>query len=80
MGGPRRAARFWLCYSLTLLFRCAASSFLMSSGVSLGRSIVSEVMLISPVYLNGTCLCSLIDTPENLSQSLALMRLPCMIW
>ena len=41
-------------YSLTLLLRVAIWSFLMSSGVSWGRSIVSVILLIFPVNVNGT--------------------------
>ena len=43
-----------LRYSLALLFRCAASSFLMSSGDNCGRSIFSVSLLSLPVKVNGT--------------------------
>jgi len=41
-------------YSLVLLFRVAASSFLMSSGDSCGRSMASVILSILPVNVNGT--------------------------
>lgn len=43
-----------ISHSLTLLLRCAAWSFLMSSGASFGRSIVSVILLSLPVNANGT--------------------------
>ena len=41
-------------YSLVLLFRWAAWSFLMSSGESFGRSIERVILSILPVKANGT--------------------------
>ena len=40
-------------YSLALLFRVAASSFLMSSGESCGRSTLIVSLLSLPVNVNG---------------------------
>src|SRR5262245_13602113 len=45
---------FRSCYSRTFLWRCASMSRFSSSGVSLGWSIVSVILLILPVNLNGT--------------------------
>ncbi len=53
-GHPAKGARAYPSYSLTLLLRCACSSFLISSGDSFGRSIVNVILLILPVKLKGT--------------------------
>jgi hypothetical protein len=41
------------CYSLVLLLRAAASSFLMSSSVNSGRSTLIVILLNVPVNGNG---------------------------
>ena len=51
--GAHRARRAPAGHSLVLLFRPAASSCLMSSGVSFGRSIVSVIFWILPLNANG---------------------------
>ena len=51
--GAHPARRAPAGHSLVLLFRPAASSCLMSSGVSFGRSIVSVIFWILPLNANG---------------------------
>src|SRR5882724_3700887 len=44
---------FFRCYSLVLLLRAAASSFLMSSSDNCGRSTLTVSLLSLPVKVNG---------------------------